>query len=353
MLSFGKKGIVGLDIGTSSVKAVELKESGKGYQLVNFGVKPIPPQTIVDGAVMDASAVIEAITELFRDFKISSRNVVIGISGNTVIVKKITLPEMSFEELEESIHWEAEQYIPFDIEDVNLDFQIIESGLPSEEGRMDVILVAAKKEKVDESVSLVVQSGLTPMVVDLEAFALQNAYEINYEVEPGKSIALIDIGAGVMNINVIGDGISVFTRDISIGGNQFTETIQKELGISYDQAEALKRGERIEDVDQSTVQSVIESVSDNLTMEIQRSFDFFRATASEREIQRIVISGGTAKIKGLDDFIASRLGIPVVINNPFQNIKINERKFDMAEIRDMAPTAAVAVGLALRRVGDR
>ncbi len=353
MLSFGKKGIVGLDIGTSSVKAVELRESGKGYQLVNFGVKPIPPQAIVDGAVMDASAVIEAITDLFRDFKISSRNVVIGISGNTVIVKKIPLPEMSFEELEESIHWEAEQYIPFDIEDVNLDFQIIDSGMPHEEGRMDVILVAAKKEKVDESVSLVVQSGLMPVIVDLEAFALQNAYEVNYEVEPGKNIALIDIGAGVMNINVIGDGISVFTRDISIGGNQFTETIQKEMGISYDQAEALKRGERIEDVDMSMVQSVIESVSDNLTMEIQRSFDFFRATANEREIQRIVLSGGTAKIKGLDEFISSRLGIPVVVNNPFQNIKINERKFDMVEMRKMAPTAAVAVGLALRRVGDR
>ena len=178
--------------------------------------------------------------------RFSTRSVVIGISGNTVIVKKISLPEMCSEELEESIHWEAEQYIPFDIEDVNLDFQIIESAAPAEEGRMDVILVAAKKEKVDESVSLVVQSGLQPMVVDLEAFALQNAFEVNYELEPGKSIALIDIGAGVMNINVIGDGVSVFTRDISIGGNQFTETIQKELNISYDQAEALKNGESVE-----------------------------------------------------------------------------------------------------------
>jgi type IV pilus assembly protein PilM len=353
MFSFSKKGVVGLDIGTSSVKALELAETRGGYQLVNFGIKPIPAQAIVDGAIMDANAIIDAIGDLFRDFKIRTRNVALGISGHSVIVKKISLPEMSSEELEESIHWEAEQYIPFDIDDVNLDFQILESSQPAEEGKMNVILVAVKKDKIDESVSLVIQAGLTPTVVDVEAFALQNAYEVNYEVEPDKNIALIDIGAGVMNINVIQEGVSVFTRDISIGGNQYTESIQKELDISYEQAEAVKKGEHVEGVDTNLVHNVLESVSDNLTMEIQRSFDFFRATSSERDIQKIVLSGGTARIKALDEYVSQRLGIPVIINNPFKNIRMNEKKFDVAYMMDVAPMAAIVVGLALRRIGDR
>jgi type IV pilus assembly protein PilM len=350
MLSLGKKGVVGLDIGTSSVKALELSETRRGYQLVNFGIKPIPPQAIVDGAVMDANAIIEAINSLFREYKIRTKNVVMGISGHSVIVKKISLPEMTAEELEESIHWEAEQYIPFDIEDVNLDFQILESAAPPEEGKMDVTLVAVKKDKIDEATSLAIQAGLTPVVVDLEAFALQNAYEVNYDLEPGKNVALIDIGAGVMNINVIQDGTSVFTRDISIGGNQYTEAIQKELSVSYEQAEAVKKGERLANIDPVQVQNVIDSVSDNLIMEIQRSFDFFRATASERDIQKIVLSGGTALIKGIDEYVSQRLGVPAIINNPFMKI---DSKLDPSVYVDAAPMAAVVVGLAMRRVGDR
>jgi type IV pilus assembly protein PilM len=353
MFSFGAKGIVGLDIGTSSVKALELRESGKKFQVVNFGVKPIAPQAIVDGAVMDANAIIDAVSELFKEYKFKNKNVAMGISGHSVIVKKISLPEMSFEELEESIHWEAEQYIPFDIDDVNLDFQILEGSKTAEEGRMDVILVAVKKDKIDENVSLVMQAGLTPVIVDLEAFALQNAYEINYEMEPGKNVALIDVGAGVMNINVVQSGVSVFTRDISVGGNQYTESIQKELNISYEQAEAVKKGQRVEGVDATYVQGVVDSMSDNLTMEIQRSFDFFKATANERDIEKIVLSGGTARIKGLDDFISQRIGVPVVINNPFQNIKYNEKKFDPAWMMEVAPMAGVVVGLAMRKMGDR
>lgn len=353
MFAFGKRGVIGLDIGTSSVKALELKQTGRGYQLVNFAMKPIQPQAIVDGAIMDANAIIDAIESLISEAKIRTNNVSMGISGHSVIVKKISLPEMSAEELEESIHWEAEQYIPFDIDDVNLDFQILETAQPMEEGKMDVILVAVKKDKIDESVSLVIQGGLNPVVVDLEAFAMQNAYEINYDVEPGKNVALIDIGAGVMNINIIQEGGSVFTRDISIGGNQYTESIQKELNISYEQAESVKRGETIEGVDQTMVRNVIESVSDNLAMEIQRSFDFFRATASERDIQKIIISGGTALTRGLDEYISQRLEVPVIINNPFQNIIINEKKFDQSYLMEVAPMAAVVVGLALRRAGDR
>jgi type IV pilus assembly protein PilM len=347
-----KKGVVGLDIGTSSIKALELKESGRGYQLVNFAINPIQPQAVVDGAIMDANAIIDSISGLFRDTRISNKNVAMGISGHSVIVKKISLPEMSAEELEESIHWEAEQYIPFDIDDVNLDFEILETAKPTEEGKMEVILVAVKKDKIEEGTSLVDQAGLTPVVVDLEAFALQNSYEINYEIEPGKNVALIDIGAGVMNINVIQEGVSVFTRDISVGGNQYTEALQKELNVDYDQAEVIKKGESVEGVDQAQVQGIVESVSDSLAMEIQRSFDFFRATASEREIQKIVLSGGTARIKGLDEFISQRLGVPVIINNPFQNIKFNEKKFDPSYLMEIAPMAAVVVGLALRRAGD-
>ena len=353
MRLFKSREIVGVDIGTSSVKLVELKESSKGFQLENFAVGPIPSQAIVDGAIMDAGAIVESLQSLIREYKIKRRQAAMGLSGHSVIVKKISLPEMSEEELEESIHWEAEQYIPFDIDDVNLDFQILDSTGPSEEGKMDVLLVAVKKDKIDDYTSVLIQAGLNPVIVDLDAFALQNAYEINYEVVPDKNVALVNVGAGIMNINVMRNGISTFTRDISGGGNQYTEAIQQELHVSLEDAERLKMSEVLPEVDVSAVKGIVGSVNENLAVEIQRSFDFFRATSTDQEIDTIILSGGCARIAGLDQFLKERLGVQVEVNNPFQNIQVSEKKFDLQYISESAPLAAVGIGLALRKAGDR
>ena len=245
---FGKKkGLVGVDIGSSAVKAVEIKVGGKGgdeFQLLNIGIESLPPEAIVDGAIMDAGAVIDSIQRLFQESRIKTAECATGVSGNAVIVKKISLPQMSPEELSESIHWEAEQYIPFDIQDVSLDYEVIEGG--GSGGNMDVLLVAVKKDKISEYTSALTQAGRTPTIVDVDVFALQNCYEMNYGIDPGRVVALLNIGASIMNVNVVKGGVSVFNRDIAAGGNQYTDAIQKDLNLSFEQAEALKKGEQVE-----------------------------------------------------------------------------------------------------------
>jgi len=347
---FKSKEVVGVDIGTHSIKVVELKLSGKSINLQSFGIAPVPPQAIVDGAILDKGAIVECLQALLREHKIKCTQAVMGLSGHSVIVKKISLPEMTEAELEESIHWEAEQYIPFDVDDVNLDF-LIEGG-SSEDGKMDVLLVAAKKDKIDDYTDLLIQSGLQPCVVDLDAFALQNSWEINYEVVPGRNVALVNIGAGFTNIGVLRNGMTSFTRDISIGGNHYTDAIQKEFGLSAEQAERVKTGQE-SGADPEAVRRVMDSVSENIALEIQRSFDFFRATTADQEIHQILISGGSARVRGLDGFLGQRLKTEVLVNNPLQNLKINPKKFDIEYLSENAPAAAVAVGLALRKAGDR
>jgi len=348
---FKSKEVVGVDIGTHSIKLVELKLSGKSISLQSFGIAPVPPQAIVDGAILDKGALVECLQALLREHKIKCTQAVMGLSGHSVIVKKISLPEMTEAELDESIHWEAEQYIPFDIDDVNLDFQIIEGG-SSEEGKMDVLLVAAKKDKIDDYTDLLIQAGLRPCVVDLDAFALQNSWEINYEVVPGRNVALVNIGAGFTNIGVLRNGMTSFTRDISIGGNHYTDAIQKEFALSAEQAERVKTGQE-SGADPAAVRQVMDTVSESIAVEIQRSFDFFRATTSDQDIHQILISGGSARVRDLDTFLNERLKIETQVNNPLQNVNVNPKKFDTDFLRDNAAAAAVAVGLALRKVSDR
>ncbi|MBN2382005.1 type IV pilus assembly protein PilM [bacterium] len=343
--------VVGLDIGTSSVKAVVLKGSSKGYQLQNLGIETLPPEVIVDGAIMDAEVVVEAIQTVFNKAKIKLRDVAVAVSGTSVIVKKITLPDMDPKELSESIQWEAEQYIPFDIEDVNLDFQILNRGV-GDGSEMDVILVAVKKDKIHDYIGLVAQAGLDTKIVDVDGFALSNQFEVNYPSESGETVALIDMGSGVMNINILQDGQHVLYRDISLGGNQFTDAIQKELNVSYEQAEALKKGEEVEGINPSDVTDIINSVIEDISMEIQRSFDYYRATTSSETVDKVVLTGGCSKIAGIDSFLASKLSTKIELGNPFRNIAF-PKKFDPAYLQDVAPLCAIAVGLAARKVGDK
>ncbi len=355
MLFSKSKHLVGLDIGSSSVKVFQLKESGGAFQLIHMDVRSIDPEVIVDGTVMDAERVVSTIQEIYRDNRIKVKDVALSVSGISVIVKKINLPVMTEEELDESIQWEAEQYIPFDIEDVNIDYQILRPIEENGNKQMEVLLVAVKKDKINEYTSLVEEAGLRPVVVDVDAFALENMYEINYEINRNEAVALVDIGAGLMNINIIQNGMPSFTRDISIGGNQFTEAIQKEFGINFEDAETVKRGKDLEGVAYQDVIPILESVTHDIASEILRSFDFYRATASlnKEPVARVMISGGCAKMKGFREYLAGHLGVEVEILNPFQNIEILEGTFDMDRILEIAPTAAVGIGLALRRANDK
>src|SRR6266542_3367728 len=281
---------VGLDIGSSSVKLVQLKEKKGGYQLVAFASAPLPPEAIVDGALMNSAAIVQAIQELVAQQKVKVREVAIGVRGHSVIIKKISLPRMSQEELDESIQWEAEQYIPFDVKDVNIDTQIL-TPAGDAAGQMDVLLVAAKKDMINDYTSVCAEAGLAASVVDVDAFAVQNAYEASYELPPGETMVLINVGAAVTNINILADGVTTFTRDITMGGNAFTEEIQKQLNISYDEAEALKVGGQGESdaVVPHEVERVIQGVADQMGAEIQRSLDFFASTAADARISRVFL----------------------------------------------------------------
>jgi type IV pilus assembly protein PilM len=346
------KSLVGLDIGSSAVKAVELKPAGKGYKVTAFGTQPVPPDSIVDGAIIDGAAVADAIRRLFDGGGIKTRDVVASLSGNAVIVKKITLPVMTETELAGSIYWEAEQYIPFDIQDVNLDYQIVGSG-DAARGTMDVLLVAAKKEKIADYTGVIAQAGRTAVVVDVDAFALQNAYEVNYGIEPGAVVVLLNAGASATNINILNGDQSVFTRDISMGGNAYTEALQRELSLPYEQADQLKRGTPVEGVTFEDARPVLRAVSDNVLLEIQKTFDFFKATASSDRIDRIMVSGGGSRADGFLEMLTERFGAPVETFDPFKRVTVDPKKLQGMTAEDAGPTAAVAVGLALRQAGDR
>ena len=275
-----------------------------------------------------------------------------SVSGNAVIVKKISLPQMSTEELAESIHWEAEQYIPFDIQDVALDYEVVEGG--GSGGNMDVLLVAVKKDKISDYTSAISQAGKNAAVVDVDVFALQNAYEVNYGVDPGRVIALLNVGASIMNINIVKGGTSIFNRDIAVGGNQYTDAIQKDLNLSFDQAEALKKGRAGGRArPPRTSGPILQAVSENIALEIQKTFDFFKATSSEDRIDRIFLSGGTSKVHGLQDLLSDRFEAGVEIMNPFNNITYNPRDFDPDFISEIGPAAAIAVGPGRPKGGRR
>jgi type IV pilus assembly protein PilM len=353
MFGLGKsKAVVGLDIGSSAVKAVELKVSGKGFKVAAFAVEPVPPDSIVDGAIIDGTAVADAIRRLFENKAFKTKEVAASLSGNAVIVKKISLPVMTEAELAESIYWEAEQYIPFDIQDVNLDYQILDNGRgPDSKGTMDVLLVAAKKEKIADYLGVITQAGRTAVVVDVDAFALQNAYETNYGLEPQSVVVLLNAGASAININILAGEQSVFTRDISSGGNAYTEAVQKELNLPFESAELLKKGEAVDGVTFDEVKPVLHAMTENVLLEIQKTFDFFKATASSDRIDRIVLSGGASRVDGFAQALEERFGAPVETFDPFRKIAF-EKKLGITDPAIIA-TAAVAVGLALRKAGDR
>ena len=348
-----KKNAVGLDIGSSSIKVVQLKEGSAGLELQNFDIVPLPEEAVVDGSLMNFTAVVDKIKEIWKTHKIRNREVALGVSGHSVIIKKISLPQMSRDELAEQIQWEAEQYIPFDIKDVNVDVQVLNEE--TAQGQMDVLLVAAKKDVINDYTSVTVEAGLKPVVVDVDTFCIQNMFELSHGFPPNETVALINVGATVMNINVISDGVTSFTRDITMGSMSLTQEIQKQLGVSFEEAEHYKTGGDGELSNSSLLQEVAqmsERVSESLVTEIQRSIDFFAATSVNADISKVYLTGGGSQMVTLVNSLERRLEVPVQVVNPFKGISVDEKKFDVKWLNKMAPTAAVAVGLGLRRRND-
>ena len=347
-----KKDVIGLDIGCSSIKLVELKEDKNGYKLQNLAISPLPPEAIVDGALMDSVTIIDAIRDAIAASKTKTKDAVTSVSGHSVIVKKISLPFMTEAELEESIQWEAERYIPFDINDVNIDFQIFGST-PENPEVMDVVLVAAKKDIINDHVSVIMESGLNPVIIDIDSFALENMLAINYEINKEETFAVANVGASITNINIIKNNLSAFTRDIFKGGNQITEEIQRQLHVDHEEAENIKVGTKIDLTAQPIIQNVLKAAAESLALEIGNSIDFFQSTSTYEKIAKLYLSGGGSKIKDFDIILQQQIGVPVEVVNPFKKIEYSGRNFDLEYLREIGPIMAVGVGLASRKVGDR
>lgn len=348
LLSFKKtKPLVGLDIGSSSVKAIELSKSKKGYVVSGFAEESLNSDSVVDGAILDAPAVSQALNRVLTAGKFKSKNIATGVSGHSVIVKRVTINAATNEEVANAIQLDAEQYIPFSLSEVNLDYHVVGPSETDDLGT-DVVLVVAKKDKVQNNTNVIGLAGRVPEVVDIDAFALQNAFEANYDLPLGTTVALLNIGASLMNINIIKDGLPLFIRDVPVGGNQYTDILQKELQISFQEAEDLKTG-KTGGPEVDLVQPLMESITDMLILEIQKTFDFFRETYPVESISRVYLSGGTSRVPGLAERIETTFGYPTELFNPFKNITLGP-KVDAAKLNYSAPSLAIAVGLALRGV---
>ena len=293
---------VGLDIGSSAIKILQVKKTGKGIRLLDFGIEPLPAQTIVDGSIMDQSSVVEAIKKLKTTLGIRNKRVATAISGHSVIIKKIQLPQMSPDELSQQLPFEAEQHIPFRKDEVEIDHQVLNANKEAG-GLLDLLLVAAKKEVISDYAQVIRDAKLVPTVMDVVAFTVQNAFEANYDVAPGESVCLINVGAAISNVNVVCDGVSVFTRDVTVGGGAFTEEIQKRANVGFDEAEAMKiafaeGGPGTEGMP-PVVETVVSEVADNVAGKLQRTIDFFLAATPDASLSRIFLSGGTARVPAL------------------------------------------------------
>lgn len=351
MISFfnKKRDVIGLDIGSNSVKLVQLSKTKKNLKLVKLGIIKLPPQSIVDGSIANSGAVVSAIKELVLTHNIRAKDAALALSGNLVIIKRVNTTVMTEDELAESIQWEAEQYIPFPINEVNIDFQILGQDV---QGTMDVVMVAVKKDLINEYINVVREANLNPNVVDVDSFALENMFEANYGTSDTEDAMIINIGASVISMAVVKNGMTVFTRATAMGGNFITENIQNLLNISFKDAELLKIKGQMKGMDWNVVQPVFYKSLDEITVEIKKSVDFYLSGAGEGHIKGIYLSGGCAKTKGLMEKIHNTTGLPVEVINPFKMINYDQKTFTPDYMQETAPLFAVAVGLAMRMEGQ-
>ncbi len=365
MLFSSQKPLVALDIGSHTIKLAQLKKTKKGYELLNFGMIQLPEDTMIDGEVENPEALTEAIKSLVKSEKVKSKNIVVGISGQSVIIKKISVPLMSFDELAEMIREEADNYIPYDIDEVNLDFEIIkaEGEIPEikgespaesgeEEKQMDVIIVAVRKDTIQAFLDVAKEAGLKIKVMDLSAFALGNTFELNHEVELDTALALVNIGASSTNINIIENGVTAFTRDMPVGGNTVTEEVQKKLSVGFSDAEKLKLGNITEDFKKEDVALHVKAGIENICEELAKTIEMFEKT-SDFKVTKIYLSGGGALFEGLDMIFKDYLGIEMEFSNSVANIKFNRKHFDPDYVETIGIIGAIPIGLAMRMAEDK
>ena len=350
---------MGVDISATAIKLIELSKTKKGYELKSFANVPLPRDAIVENTVIDSIAVSQALLDALEEAQVKTRNVAIAVSGNAVIIKVIQVPTTTEFELESQISFEADQHVPFDIEDVYLDFQIL--GATEEDPEMmDVVLVACKREIVDDYQLVLSEAGLNTTCVDCAVFALENAVEetnllesdsteleaveaLEGESEGGSAVALVNIGANIINVNIIREGQMAFVRDQFYGGQNLTEAIQKTHAVSFSAAEEMKKN-NFSEVDSN----VKEEFYSNLSSEIGRSLDFYGANNAEYPVQTILLSGGCALILDIDVEMDQRLGIATKVLNPFESIDVPSAKFDADALHKIGPMMMVPVGLAMR-----
>jgi type IV pilus assembly protein PilM len=345
----GKKpSTFGLDIGSSAIKVIELNEGKSGWGLTAFAQVPLPHDVISEGSIKEPALVSDAVKECVAKAGVKATAAVISVSGREAIMKRVPLPKVTAKELADAISLEAEHHIPFAVDDVFLDYQVVGESANS----MSVVLVAVKKVKILEYVAVVEQAGFDALVVDLDAFAIQNQFELNHPEAPEEAVALIDIGASVMKTNVVRGGASIFARDVPFGGHHYTQAIAQRLDISFEKAEAAKHGQDV-GVAWDDLVPALEAVSRELSLEVQRTFDYFASTAESERIGRIVLSGGCARLSGIDEFLSSSWGVPVEIARPLERVEQEGGQFSVEELEQAGPLLAVGVGLGLRRAGDK
>jgi type IV pilus assembly protein PilM len=335
--------LLGLDIGSTTVKICLLKELKRGYQLRAFAMEPLPDDTIVDGVVMNSTAVVETIRSLVSRNRIKQKDCAISVSGFSVIVKRISVSLMTDQELERQFHFEVENHIPYDMNDVFVDKHVLRRNPTT--GQMDMLLVAAKREIVNERLDLTRSAGLTPRIVDVDCFCLQNMFETLHG-EPEGNVALVDVGATTTSIVITTDGMTAFTRDLLMGGDQFTEELQRQLGLSREVAEQVKRGEA---EPAPGMEAILQRACEAVSQEIQRSFNFFEESSATSGVSRVVLCGGAAHLAPLRAQIAQLSGVPVEVIQPFSRLQYDSKVYNPDYLQSISPQAAVAIGLALRR----
>lgn len=341
---FGKKkSTVGLDIGSSSIKVVEIVQDSHGGRLLNYGISEPLSEAIVDGEIMDRQMVHEAITNLMESRQIKTKDVATAVSGRAVIVKKIIMDRLSEEDAKEAIQWEAEQHVPYEINEVSLDFQIM--GSSSDLKKMQVLLVAAKKDMIANHADIVREAGLRPTLIDVDSFAIQNAVEANYDFGPDETVALLNIGAEITNLNIIRNSVPHFTKDLSVGSNTFVEGIQRRYNVSQADAQSALRGRSGGPID---VPSVVQAACEDLSVQIDRAAAYLKSAGDSERLDRILLSGGSARVPGLSEFLQLRHQVPVEIVNPLQRLNYEPSLFQGDLPENVAPLLTVAIGLALR-----
>ena len=347
---FKSKKVIGLDIGTSSIKLAELDVSGKGAQLTSFGFAPTPPNSVSGGEITDIPSVSMAVQALLNEIKSKRKNVATAMWGTAVIVKKITIPKMDKKLVEDQIRFEAEQYIPFDINNISLAHHILASSVTPD--TMDVLLIAAQNELVTQYTQVVEVTGLSCSVLDVSGFALANSFEMNYGKMPGEVIGILNFGASITNFVVIQSGEIIFCRDIPVGGANYTNEIHKAMGVTIPEAEALKLSAVSRREVPDEVHAVISSTNEAVTEEVRSSLDFLSATTNGITLSRCYYTGGSSATSGLISTISRVAALPMESFNPFNRIKANPKKFAPEYLNQISSFAGVVTGLALRQSGD-